>query len=448
MTIITRQSSEYVNMERDRYRLSKSTQSLLLTPLFLLFYILFAFCSPEYSVSLDPAFLVLLSFVSYILLYSFYFLTRMNRLSIPVLFSFIWSGTLYFSSFKLSSLQIKWNVPIVSYIYISPLISMFAFHFFYYPKNIISNKNNNTPKLYSLFCMIFCILSFFCIVYMIYQLGFIPALSPDINTARVKFNLPFVNVAGWSFTSVLTLLAGYGIFVLRKKKYWIYIVYCIIFYIICASRSGVIGILLYLAFLNSILKNNNGYVKLFYKKTLKHMLVLFFLFVFLGQIRMSGGNFDISEYGLFRYNNVALNWLYGYAFVNLDNLQLSISKDTPSYSGAHTFQAFNPFLGRRTDTKALNKYHYIGKFNLGTGFRPYYLDWGMIGAPIGLFFVWLIYALLSRLFKSNIIYCYVSYVSSQVSLFVIGDRFTSFIMIFSVSILLIYDFFFVKRHIS
>ena len=424
--------------------LSSTAKSVFMTPLLLFIYIIYALLLDIPIVRLDLPFLFLLTIACYVLSSSFFYLINSNRLSIPILFSFVWSGLLYIASLKLSKLQVEWHLFIISYIYIVPIICSKAFCFFRYPASF--NKKCYYRHAYHMqFCFLFFLLSASGLGIMVYQLGYLPGFSADPNIARMDFNLPIVNVAAWCFTSVLGLLAGFALIVHKKKICLLFILYCILFYLSIASRSGVIGLLLYLVLLYSITRNMAGPIQLFTNKNMFFMFIIFLLFVFLGQMRMRQGDFNISKYGSFRENNVSLNWLYGYAFVNLDNLQLAILKDEPQYAGLHTFQAINPFLGKHTDNQALNKYHYIGKFNLGTGFRPYYLDWGMVGAPICLFLFWFAYSLLSRLFRSDILYCYTAYISSQAILFVLDDRFTSFMMVFSIAILVFYDLFLIKR---
>jgi oligosaccharide repeat unit polymerase len=280
---------------------------------------------------------------------------------------------------------------------------------------------------------------------MIHRLGFLPAFSDNPNLSRMSFNLPYVNVAAWCFVSALYLLSGFGWIILKKRKYLFFTGYSLAFYFVFASRSGIICLILMLVILFSLSKMTNGRLEFFSKKVVVYFSLVLFACTVLGELRMSNSHFDIVKYGSFRTNNVVLAWVYGYVFVNLDNLQLSLKHDSPYYRGVHTFQAINPFLGIHTDQTLMDEYHYIGKFNLGTGFRDYYLDWGMLGAPIVLILVWLSYILFGRLFRTDLLIVYTSYIIQQIIMFLLDDRFSSFLMIFSVCVLLFYDRFLTKR---
>jgi len=125
------------------------------------------------------------------------------------------------------------------------------------------------------------------------------------------------------------------------------------------------------------------------KKILKSMLLIAAvvgLFVGYGNWRQ-GDEFSISEYGELLIDSNALGWIFGYFLVNFDNLALIIIEQ---YKNEATSNVFGSIIQTLQITKfdQVDDYLYVGKFNLGTAFRPFVMDFGLLGGGLVFFLLW------------------------------------------------------------
>jgi len=89
-----------------------------------------------------------------------------------------------------------------------------------------------------------------------------------------------------------------------------------------------------------------------------------------------GSDFSIVEYGEMTVDSNALAWIFGYFLVNYDNLALLIGEQYKNTAFSNSFGSLLQTL-QVAKFEQVNDYLYVGKFNLGTAFRPFVLDFGV-----------------------------------------------------------------------
>jgi hypothetical protein len=112
------------------------------------------------------------------------------------------------------------------------------------------------------------------------------------------------------------------------------------------------------------------------------------VFIYFGDIRQ-GSDFDISEYGEAKGNYGYLTWFFGYFLVNFDNLALIIENNFVNGAQSNVFGSILQTL-QITEFESVDEYLYVGKFNLGTAFRPYIMDFGFVYGGLAFVFAWYI----------------------------------------------------------
>lgn len=123
-------------------------------------------------------------------------------------------------------------------------------------------------------------------------------------------------------------------------------------------------------------KNNNFNKIIFSVGFIIFLVGLTFLFEMLGELRMKDNlEFSISEYGQMRSTNKTIAWFFGYILAGYHNLALVI--DSKFSNGFH-FNWAGPLLHvlKIREYTEIDDYPYIGRFNLGTGFRSFVIDYG------------------------------------------------------------------------
>lgn len=239
---------------------------------------------------------------------------------------------------------------------------------------------------------------FVLILFLLQSLIFVPpALSSDPSSARLEWGFKYVHVA----TEILVragVLACVGTAVMKGRLSFSDL--CIMFAaetyaILVVSRGLILEILIYFAFAY-ILISYRKYSK--FRIRSKHVfpfIAIWLIFVIYGEWRQ-GDDFSISEYGGMLIDSNAIAWVFGYFFVNLDNLALVIMENFKNDSITNVFGPLLQSL-QILDYKEIDDYPYVGKFNLGTALRPFVIDYGPWLGGIAFALIWSLVLLLPNL---------------------------------------------------
>lgn len=414
--------------------------------LFLASYIFYAETVGDIKVNDTYIFYFLISIVSLGIVAGYYNLKNVgSRFFLFNAMLFFWSVAFYFNSFKILNLQRLWVDNSLAFIvYFLPILS-------FLPTALIKSRlkelnflDLNAVKLYKMTCLLF---SFSAIV-LIGEMaitGIVPIASADMSQSRLEYSLPFVHVMGESFLRLSFYLSVYMIAVhkVRDRLLYLILVGVLLYFIVIFSRSGLMQLGLFSIIIFSFGKGVS-FVRFGFKKT-TFFIFLIMTFSILGSIRQ-GADFDINEYTYSKIDNKAVNWLYGYYFVNFDNLMLSMENDDVSYDYKRSFIFVSQILGTKPSQTDLNIYTYIGKLNLGTGFRDFYLDWGAYLGTLMLSFLVMFYTLLSLLIKTRLYILYQALLVTYIALFPMVNRLSGFIPFFVFTFVLLLDFVFRKNN--
>lgn len=215
-----------------------------------------------------------------------------------------------------------------------------------------------------------------------------PILSKSPNDARLEWGMPFVHVLTEIVIRVMCLLVVGNVCVRRNfspRDRWILIL-CLIYTLMVVSRSFMLEILFYWGI--AIIASYRGR-NLSFKLLLKMFLLgifLFGVFILSGNLRQ-GYEFSIVEYGEMKFDSNVLAWFFGYFLANFDNLALLIGEQYRNDAFSNSFGSILQTL-QISKFEHVDDYLYIGKFNLGTAFRPFVLDYGVWGGGIVFMFLW------------------------------------------------------------
>lgn len=417
-----------------------------LIKLFLVFPLLFIVLNVLYYfysvTSIDPRINRELGFYLCILLASLgicYGLVVLRKLQYRAYFFnytvFFWCLAFYVNSFKLLSLQILIPTSISFMILVCPILATI-------PTLLFTKRKNIVPLLHNLgllkaIMVVSSIIAWVILIGEFVVSGIFPLLSDNINEARVSFGFPFFHVFSEGFSRLSLILALYFIFLkkaYRKVSIAIFVL-GFIYFLFTFSRSALIELGLFIIILFSVI-NAKGLLDLSLKKYLA-IGSLLVAFSALGSLRQEE-DFDIQEYSGSAINSKVINWFYSYYFVNMDNLGLSIMEDKPAMKGNGSILFLRSLTGT-VDHEKLDAYTYIGKLNLGSGFRDFTLDWGVAYGTLVMMAVLALYAAGLTFFRSDLVIIYVALNITYIVLLPMVNRFSSFIPFFVAVALILID---------
>ncbi|MGI8464314.1 O-antigen polymerase [Pectobacterium punjabense] len=413
---------------------------------FLLFfgYVIYAENTSDIRVSSDGGFYTLIAFVCFNILNSYFcILSKKPRFLFFHTMLFFWSLALYANSYKMLRLQIEWPDNVIVYsLYIVPILAFLSTSLFSNSKEERGILGVNADKLNSISLLLF----FIAILIAIYEMkvtGIVPILMGNISESRLEYSLPFLHVVSEAFLKLSFFLSMFVLLFHNYKKSAFFIISgTIMYFLITFSRSGLMEIGVFSIVIIAFKKRNSFFT--FSKKKIFFSLLLVFSFSILGAIRQ-GDDFNINEYTDSKVDNQVVNWFYGYYFVNIDNLALSLSEDSISYDYKRSLLFLSQILGTKPSQTDLNLYTYIGKLNLGTGFRDFSLDWGIYWGGLVLSILLYIYSLLMNLLKTNLFFLYNSLFITYIMLFPMVNRFSGFIPFFIFLSIFLFDFFLKRK---
>lgn len=291
------------------------------------------------------------------------------------------------SRLEISSLQKEFTeeaiFAIFFYFPFCILVSGFAAAFINRKPEIpLQRKILHYPITKILFYVLILIFLLQCIIYIP------PGLSDSPNEARLEWGLPILHVLTETTIRVVCLItignACARQQILPRDRY--ILIACIIYTIIVVSRSFMLEIIIYwgLAIL-AISAEKESLRKMILK------LILFFaavvgIFIGYGNWRQ-GNDFSISEYGKLFIDLDVIGWIFGYFLVNFDNLALIVIEQYKNEAASNVFGSIIQTLQIAKFDQA-DDYIYVGKFNLGTAFRPFVMDFGILGGGLVFFLMW------------------------------------------------------------
>lgn len=217
-----------------------------------------------------------------------------------------------------------------------------------------------------------------------------PLFSYNPNEARLLWGLPVVHVMTEVIVRLVALITVAKIFFTGKIQPVKLMVLgvCVAYTILVVSRSFLLELLFYVAIgILARIYIARGFNVLF-RYSIFFFISIVLVFVLTGNLRQED-SFDIVDYGNMIYESNILAWFYGYFLVNFDNLILVI--DTEATNSAFS-NIFGPILNSTGILSYLevNDYPYVGRFNLGTAYRSYIMDFGIWGVFLLAFF-WLLF---------------------------------------------------------
>jgi len=288
------------------------------------------------------------------------------------------------------------------------------------------------------FSLLLLIISYLILLYEFRVTGIVPLLAKNINESRIEYALPFIHVVSEGFLRLCLVLFTYFMFSNYKFKLSLLcVLICQLYFVVTFSRSGIMESIIFVFFMYSLMKCKAPSYQLG-KKVILAALALS-LFSALGNLRQDD-DFDISTYSQSKIDNATINWFYSYYAVNMDNLSLSMKHDKPNLDGRYSFLFYKQITG--TKKEAMNTYTYIGKLNLGTGFRDYTMDWGVwVGSLVFISLVTL-YMYLTSIFKTKLGLASKALILSYIALLPLTSRFSQFMPFFILIALFLIDRFF------
>lgn len=215
-----------------------------------------------------------------------------------------------------------------------------------------------------------------------------PFLSGSPNDARLEWGIPYVHVLTEIIIRVMCLIVVGNACArerLLPRDRWI-LIFSIIYTILVVSRSFMLEVIFYWGFASLVSSSRQqGYYKRLFKSLLLVALV-FGIFIGYGNWRQ-GSDFSIVEYGELAIDSNVLAWIFGYFLVNFDNLALLVSEQYKNAAFSNTFGSVIQTL-QIAKFDQVDDYLYVGKFNLGTAFRPFVLDFGIWMGGLVFVFLW------------------------------------------------------------
>lgn len=393
-------------------------------------YIVYAQISGDERVESNLSFYFLINLCVLGIIYGSARLQNMKRRSTILDFMILfWSFAFYVNSFKLLELQIKWDSIGLAYmIYLLPIVAFLSTLLFSNGHNKIPLKDRQKTVLTNVIFVLFAI-SYLLLIYEISITGIIPIIMDNIGEARLEYGLPGIHVVSEAFLKLAFYFSVYLLVIVKNKSYKnkSIIVLTILYFVITFSRSGLMQIGLFSMIIYTM-RAGGGLVQLNTKKALA-LVSLLLVFSLLGNIRQ-GEDFNINEYTASKIDNSAVNWLYGYYFVNFDNLALSIVEDPIYFEGKRSFMFLTQLLGNKLSQEDFDDYSYIGRVNLGTGFRDFTLDWGMVLGTGALSFLVFVYMFFMNSIQTDLYTLYKCLFLTYVALFPMVNRLSDFIPFF------------------
>jgi oligosaccharide repeat unit polymerase len=424
----------------------KNTVSFIFYFLALLsLYIYYAEQAEDLRVSTSILFYLLIAIVASGISYGYIWMTKLNnRMVFFNSMVFFWSIAFYVNSYKILGMQIQWpSIEMAYAAYLTPILAFLATIIFSNKRKSKDIKRVNCKGL-NVVATLSIIVAVSIAIYEMSVTGIVPILMDNINQSRLEYSLPFIHVVSETFFKLSFYMATYLIVISKYRiKFNSLIAFTsLLYFIITFSRSGLMQLGLFLIFIILIWKG---------KETLSNirltgfLLLLVILFSSLGSIRQEV-DFSIQEYTESKVENSAVNWLYGYYFVNFDNLALSMKSDPVDYSGKRSFLFATQIFNTKLSKLQFNEYSYIGKLNLGTGFRSFYLDWGLYLGAFFLGLLLLFYGFILSLIKTDLFVLYKALFLTYIALFPMVNRFSGFIPFFIFITIFLLDFLFRRRH--
>ena len=249
-------------------------------------------------------------------------------------------------------------------------------------KNNVLNEIGSNKSFDLFFVALYLFFLIQCIIYTP------PIFSGNANFARLDWGVKYVHVITeiyFRFTVLLVL----GRSVVQKKINYsdlLTLGSILIYTILVVSRSFLLEIIIYLI-LYLILTREIKLRNIF--KLSYYLFIVLIVFVYFGDLRQ-GADFDIADYGEAKGDYGYLMWFFGYFLVNFDNLALLIDNNFTNDAQSNIFGSILQTL-QITKFENVDNYLYVGKFNLGTAFRPYVMDFGGILGGIIFMLMWYIY---------------------------------------------------------
>ena len=236
-----------------------------------------------------------------------------------------------------------------------------------------------TEKIFHIFMLLFVLQCFVFVP---------PLLSGSPNDARLEWGIPFVHVLTEIIIRVMCLIVVGNACArqhLLPRDRWILIT-GIIYTLLVVSRSFMLELIFYWGFASLVSSSaQHGYYKRLLKSSLVVMLVVG-IFIGYGNWRQ-GSDFSIVDYGELAIDSNALAWVFGYFLVNFDNLALLITEQYKNTALSNTAGSLLQTL-QIAKFDQVDDYLYVGKFNLGTAFRPFVLDFGVWIGGLVFVFLW------------------------------------------------------------
>lgn len=295
---------------------------------------------------------------------------------------------------EISFLQIPWTqyTSIVIFLYFPFCILLGAFG--------LINKNDKSWAVYVKFTPLYVVFWVFVALFFVQCILYMPPLaSADPNTARLDWGFKYVHVATEIVLRTTVLIAlGQAMLTLKfRKETYIIVLLTILYTVLVVSRSFMLEVVFYWSMASFIVKANKGINFGVVVKIAFAFIVIVSLFVAFGEWRQ-GEDFNAAEYGEMISDSNALAWVFGYFFVNFDNLALIIQEKYTNQSSSNVFGSILQTL-QIVKYEEVDDYLYVGKFNLGTALRPFVLDFGVVFGGVVFSVIWIIYVLVQNVCK-------------------------------------------------
>lgn len=215
-----------------------------------------------------------------------------------------------------------------------------------------------------------------------------PGLSGSPNEARLEWGLPIVHVlTEITIRAVCLITVGNACArqqILPRDRY--ILIASIVYTILVVSRSFMLEIIFYWGLASLATTAGRGNRR---KKIIKSILLfatVVGIFVGYGNWRQ-GDDFSIAEYGELFIDSNVIGWIFGYFLVNFDNLALVIIEQHKNDAASNVFGSIMQTL-QISEFDQVDDYLYVGKFNIGTAFRPFVMDFGVLGGGLVFFLLW------------------------------------------------------------
>lgn len=228
-----------------------------------------------------------------------------------------------------------------------------------------------------------------------------PVLSDSPNDARLEWGVPIIHVLTEISIRVACLMVIGNACVRQNISTYDrrILVASIIYTILVVSRSFMLEIIFYWGFASLVSSYAQGrFFNRMFKAALLSVLIVG-IFIGYGNWRQ-GSDFSIVEYGEMTVDSNVLAWIFGYFLVNFDNLALLLSEQYTNSAFSNTFGSILQTL-QIAKFEQVDDYLYVGKFNLGTAFRPFVLDYGVWVGGLVFLMLWTFVLLLPSFCRNS-----------------------------------------------